>query len=109
MAARSVLALTRVSCAGGGDCCDGSIGDQIRQGRRSEHRLSGRLASGDVDLILVPQWLSNIEQYWEHPEAAYFLRRIASFGRLIMFDKRGTGLSDPVPDAPRRSRSGWTT
>jgi class 3 adenylate cyclase len=52
---------------------------------------------GDVDVILVPQWLSNIEQYWEHPAAAYFLRRIASFSRLIMFDKRGTGLSDPVP------------
>jgi class 3 adenylate cyclase len=48
--------------------------------------------------VLVPQWLSNIEQYWEHPSAAYFLRRIASFSRLIMFDKRGTGLSDPVPE-----------
>ena len=56
------------------------------------------VGSGDVDVILVPQWLSNIEQYWEHPAAAYFLRRIASFSRLIMFDKRGTGLSDPVPD-----------
>ena len=55
------------------------------------------LGDGDIDLILIPQWLSNIEQYWEHPEAAYFLRRIASFARLIMFDKRGTGLSDPVP------------
>jgi class 3 adenylate cyclase/alpha-beta hydrolase superfamily lysophospholipase len=54
---------------------------------------------GDVDVILVPQWLSNIEQYWEHPSAAYFLRRIASFSRLIMFDKRGTGLSDGVPTA----------
>ena len=48
-------------------------------------------------MILVPQWLSNIEEYWEHPSAAYFLRRIASFSRLIMFDKRGSGLSDPVP------------
>ena len=52
---------------------------------------------GDVDVVLVPQWLSNIEQYWEHPAAAYFLRRIASFSRLIMFDKRGTGLSDAAP------------
>jgi pimeloyl-ACP methyl ester carboxylesterase len=55
------------------------------------------VGGGDVDVILVPQWLSNIEQYWEHPSAAYFLRRIASFSRLIMFDKRGTGLSDAVP------------
>jgi pimeloyl-ACP methyl ester carboxylesterase len=56
------------------------------------------VGGGDVDVILIPQWLSNIEQYWEHPAAAYFLRRIASFSRLIMFDKRGTGLSDTVPD-----------
>ena len=56
------------------------------------------LGEGDVDVILVPQWLSNIEQYWENPTAAYFLRRIASFSRLIMFDKRGTGLSDSVQD-----------
>jgi class 3 adenylate cyclase len=55
------------------------------------------VGDGDVDVILVPQWLSNIEQYWEHPAAAYFMRRIASFSRLILFDKRGTGLSDPVP------------
>ena len=55
------------------------------------------LGEGDVDVILVPQWLSNIEQYWEHPSAAYFLRRLASFSRLIMFDKRGSGLSDTVP------------
>jgi class 3 adenylate cyclase len=56
------------------------------------------VGNGPVDVILVPQWLSNIEQYWEHPSAAHFLRRIASFARLIIFDKRGTGLSDPVPD-----------
>jgi class 3 adenylate cyclase len=55
------------------------------------------IGSGEVDVVLVPQWLSNIEQYWEHPAASYFLRRIASFSRLIIFDKRGTGLSDPVP------------
>ena len=56
------------------------------------------VGEGDVDVILIPQWLSNIEQYWEHPTAAYFLRRLASFSRLIMFDKRGSGLSDAVPD-----------
>ncbi len=56
------------------------------------------VGDGDIDVVLVPQWLSNIEQYWENPDASYFLRRIASFSRLIIFDKRGTGLSDPVPD-----------
>ena len=56
------------------------------------------VGEGDVDVILIPQWLSNIEEYWEHPTAAYFLRRLASFSRLILFDKRGSGLSDAVPD-----------
>jgi class 3 adenylate cyclase len=57
------------------------------------------LGRGDVDVVLVPQWLSNIEQYWEHPAPSHFLQRIASFSRLIIFDKLGTGLSDPVPSA----------
>ena len=49
------------------------------------------------DLIWVPGWISNVEESWEVPEYAHFLRRLASFSRLILFDKRGTGLSDPVP------------
>jgi pimeloyl-ACP methyl ester carboxylesterase len=52
------------------------------------------------DLILVPGWLSNIEVFWEDPAAARFLRRLASFSRLILFDKRGTGLSDRVGALP---------
>jgi class 3 adenylate cyclase len=55
------------------------------------------IGDGDIDLVVVPQWLSNIEQYWEHPASAHFLRRLSAFSRLIMFDKRGTGLSDPAP------------
>jgi pimeloyl-ACP methyl ester carboxylesterase len=45
----------------------------------------------------VPGRVSNVECFWEEPRAARFLRRLASIGRLILFDKRGTGLSDPVP------------
>lgn len=55
------------------------------------------IGSGDVDLVYVPGWVSNIETMWEHPLPARFLRRLASMGRLICFDKRGTGLSDRVP------------
>jgi pimeloyl-ACP methyl ester carboxylesterase len=51
-------------------------------------------------LILVPGFVSNIEVYWEDPAVARFLERLASFSRLILFDKRGTGLSDRVPDLP---------
>src|SRR3954454_25366645 len=48
------------------------------------------------DLIWVPGWISNVEESWEVPEYAHFLHRLASFSRLILFDKRGTGLSDRV-------------
>src|SRR5215211_6963501 len=52
------------------------------------------------DLVLVPGWVSNIEMFWEEPSLARFLRRLASFSRLILFDKRGTGLSDRVAELP---------
>ena len=56
------------------------------------------VGSGPFDLVYVPGWVSNIEVMWEEPRLASFLERLASFSRLILFDKRGTGLSDPVPD-----------
>lgn len=61
---------------------------------------------GSVDFVFVPGWVSHIEHWWEVPASARFFRRIASFARLIMFDKRGTGLSDPsvgVPTVEERS------
>jgi pimeloyl-ACP methyl ester carboxylesterase len=58
------------------------------------------LGDGPRDLVLVPGWLSNIEVFWEEPSLARFLERLASFSRLILFDKRGTGLSDRIGDVP---------
>jgi pimeloyl-ACP methyl ester carboxylesterase/DNA-binding CsgD family transcriptional regulator len=58
------------------------------------------VGDGPTDLILVPGFLSHVEVAWEQPRLARFLGRLASFSRLIMFDKRGTGMSDPVADAP---------
>jgi class 3 adenylate cyclase len=49
------------------------------------------------DLIHIPGWLSNIDVMWEDPSYRRFLERLASFSRLICFDKRGSGISDPVP------------
>ena len=54
------------------------------------------VGEGPLDLVYVPGWVSNVELLWEGPKAARFLRRLASFSRLILFDKRGTGLSDRV-------------
>jgi pimeloyl-ACP methyl ester carboxylesterase len=55
------------------------------------------VGEGPLDLIYVPGWISNVELNWEEPAHAHVLDRLASFSRLILFDKRGTGLSDPVP------------
>jgi pimeloyl-ACP methyl ester carboxylesterase len=55
------------------------------------------VGEGPFDLVWVPGWISNVEASWELPEYARFLTRLASFSRLILFDKRGTGLSDGVP------------
>jgi pimeloyl-ACP methyl ester carboxylesterase len=56
------------------------------------------VGEGPLDLVYVPGWVSHVELAWEEPTLARFLRRLASFSRLIMFDKRGTGLSDRVPN-----------
>jgi class 3 adenylate cyclase len=56
------------------------------------------VGDGPFDLVYVPGFVSNIELMWEEPGLARFLERLASFSRLILFDKRGTGLSDPVPN-----------
>jgi pimeloyl-ACP methyl ester carboxylesterase len=58
------------------------------------------VGDGPRDLILVPGYVSNIEVFWEEPNLVRFLQRLATFSRLILFDKRGTGLSDRVPDMP---------
>jgi pimeloyl-ACP methyl ester carboxylesterase len=52
---------------------------------------------GPFDLVYVPGWISNVELMWDEPAHAHMLGRLSSFARLILFDKRGTGLSDPVP------------
>src|SRR6202140_3365440 len=57
------------------------------------------LGQGPIDLIFIPGWVTHLELAWENPHQSRFLRRLASFSRLILFDKRGTGMSDRVPDA----------
>ncbi len=54
------------------------------------------VGDGPRDLVHIPGWVSNVEEAWEEPHSRAFLERLASFSRLILFDKRGTGLSDPV-------------
>ena len=55
---------------------------------------------GNIDLVFVPGFISNIENYWEEPSFARWLRKLTGFARVITFDKRGTGLSDRVEVLP---------
>ena len=59
--------------------------------------------SGSVDLVFVPSWLTNCDVMWDEPTMAAYFERLATFARVLCFDKRGTGVSDPVPlsDLPR--------
>lgn len=51
---------------------------------------------GPIDLLFLDTWVHHVEMVWDIPEFAHLLRRLSSFSRLIHFDRRGTGLSDPV-------------
>jgi pimeloyl-ACP methyl ester carboxylesterase len=57
------------------------------------------VGKGSIDVVFVMGWTTNIEALWEEPSLAKFLARLASISRLIVFDKRGVGLSDRVPEA----------
>jgi pimeloyl-ACP methyl ester carboxylesterase/class 3 adenylate cyclase len=54
------------------------------------------VGDGPLDLVFVPGFISHLDLQWADPRIARFLEKLASFSRLILFDKRGTGLSDPV-------------
>jgi len=56
--------------------------------------------TGPIDLVIVPGFISNLDVHWDDPGYAHLLWRLAAFARVIMFDKRGTGLSDPVSQLP---------
>jgi hypothetical protein len=52
------------------------------------------IGHGPLDLLIVPGFISHIEQAWEDPSYAHFLQQLSSFSRSILFDKRGTGMSE---------------
>jgi pimeloyl-ACP methyl ester carboxylesterase/class 3 adenylate cyclase len=74
---------------------------QTRYARVGEISIAYQVVgNGPVDLVFVPSWITNVEENWQEPGYARFLNRLASFSRLILFDKRGTGLSDRVVELP---------
>ena len=55
---------------------------------------------GAIDLVVVPGFISHVEHFWDEPGQARWYQRLGSFARVVMFDKRGTGLSDRFSGAP---------
>jgi pimeloyl-ACP methyl ester carboxylesterase/DNA-binding winged helix-turn-helix (wHTH) protein len=79
-------------------------GPAVRTAPRVNYARSGDVniayqvvGTGPIDLVFVMGWVSHLEYFWNEPTFARFLERLGSMARLILFDKRGTGLSDPVP------------
>ncbi|MGQ0543865.1 MAG: adenylate/guanylate cyclase domain-containing protein [Betaproteobacteria bacterium] len=73
---------------------------QTRYARSGDVNIAYQaVGDGPRDLVFVMGWVSNIDEFWSEPSWARFLERLASFSRLIIFDKRGTGLSDRVDEA----------
>jgi len=64
------------------------------------YQVSGE---GPLDVVVVPGFVSHVEYQWEEPWGTRFFQRLASFSRLIRFDKRGTGLSDGVSEMRNQS------
>ncbi len=62
---------------------------------------------GPVDIVVVTNWMTNLDVMWEEPSLARYLNRLSSFARVVCFDKRGTGVSDPVPLANLPTIDQW--
>ena len=83
------------------------MGENLRVGPETRYALSGDVhiayqvvGDGPFDLVFVPGFVTHMELQWRLPGMEGFLRGLGSFSRLIRFDKRGTGMSDPVSGAP---------
>jgi DNA-binding SARP family transcriptional activator/pimeloyl-ACP methyl ester carboxylesterase len=80
-----------------GGTVDASRASDVAYARSGDVRIAYQVVGdGPIDLILVHGWVCTFQPGWEYPKLAAFYRRLASMGRLILFDKRGTGLSDRV-------------
>src|SRR6266481_9035682 len=83
------------------------MGTEIRYAKSGEVHIAYRVfGTGPRDIVLVPGTVSHVELYWELPANAYLLKRLTSFARAIVFDKRGQGLSDRVANQTLEERVG---
>jgi pimeloyl-ACP methyl ester carboxylesterase len=65
------------------------------------------VGSGPIDVVFLPEWFNNLEMQWDDPRLARFPTRLASFGRVMMLNMRGMGLSDPIPHTEPPTVERW--
>src|SRR5206468_1242123 len=83
------------------------MGSEINYAKSGDVHIAYRVfGDGPRDLVLIPGTLSHAELYWEFPINQHLLKRLTSFARIIVFDKRGQGLSDRVADQTLEERIG---
>jgi class 3 adenylate cyclase/predicted alpha/beta hydrolase family esterase len=68
------------------------------------YQLAG---DGPTDVVFLPEWVNNLEMQWQDPRLARFPTRLASFGRVVMLNPRGIGLSDPLPHGESPTVERW--
>ncbi len=74
---------------------------ETRYAKSGELNIAYQLfGEGPLNLVYIPGWASNVENIWDFPAFTGFAARLAQFARVVMLDRRGTGLSDPVTDPP---------
>jgi class 3 adenylate cyclase len=77
---------------------DSRVRNPLSDGSGSDYHIAYQVfGEGPTDIVFCPEWFNNIDMWWDEPRVVRFLDRLASFSRVIVFDKRGTGISDPVP------------
>jgi len=70
----------------------------VRYARTGDVHIAYQVAGdGPIDIVLIDQWFSNLDAMWRLRPFARFVGRLSTFARVVLLDKRGTGLSDPVP------------
>jgi class 3 adenylate cyclase len=70
---------------------------ETRYAKSGDLHIAYQVVAEGPPLVVSDQWFGNVDAQWDFPPMERFLRSLASFSRLVLFDKRGTGLSDPVP------------
>jgi len=74
---------------------------ETRYARSGETSIAYQVTGeGEIDLVIAFPFISHLDMLWENPVQSHFIRRLASFARVILFDRRGVGLSDPAAGAP---------